>query len=294
MDAVYIRESDHTDHCAYSAIKHHSDHRDKCCYEGSYRREKTYMKMIQEEISEYASLKGIIHEPLQEMPNVNSFPVMLVLPGGGFRFCSQREGEPVAMAFYAEGYSVFVLDYTTVTKKPDAKMEDPMEDVQRTLQWIHDHAGQYHLNPDKIGMLGFSGGGHLAAAAATHGPMRPNALILGYPGIVHSDLRALECPDIIERVNADTPPAFIFSTRDDQVTPPVHPLSFASALSQAGIGFELHIFNKGVHGLSLAKPFTCSGFKENVNPVFAQWFPLCIRWLTEELGDFAISNTGSI
>ncbi len=248
------------------------------------------MKLIQEKISEFATLYGFIHEPLEEMPNITEFPVMLVLPGGAFRFCSQREGEPVAMVFYAEGYSAFVLDYTTVTKKPDAIMADPMEDVQKALQWLHGHADQYHICPTKIAMLGFSGGGHLAAAAATHGPLRPDVLVLGYPGIVHSDMRALECPDIVECVDTDTPPAFIFSTADDKVTPPIHPLAFAMALNQAGVEFELHIFDSGVHGLSLGKTLTCSGFKDNVNPVFAQWFSLCVRWLAAQLGDFAVSD----
>lgn len=195
----------------------------------------------------------------------------------------------MAMAFYAEGYSAFVLDYTTVTKKPDAVMADPMEDVQKALQWLCGHAEQYHICQTKIAMLGFSGGGHLAAAAATHGPLRPDVLVLGYPGIVHSDLRALECSEIIECVDADTPPAFIFSTADDKVTPPIHPLTFALALNQAGVEFELHIFDSGVHGLSLGKTLTCSGLQDNVNPVFAQWFSLCVRWLADKLGDFAVS-----
>lgn len=250
------------------------------------------MRIIQEKISEYATLSGFVHEPLREMPNIAEFPAILVLPGGAFRFCSQREGEPVAMAFYAEGYSAFVLDYTTVTKKPDATMADPMEDVQKTLQWLRRHAEEYHICATKIAMLGFSGGGHLAAAAAAHGPLRPDVLVLGYPGIVHSDLRALECPDIVECVDGDTPPSFIFSTADDKVTPPIHPLAFAMALHQAGVEFELHIFDSGVHGLSLGKTLTCSGLQDNVNPVFAQWFPLCMRWLTGKLGDFAVSDMG--
>ena len=63
------------------------------------------------------------------MANIQAYTAMLVLPGGGFRFCSDREGEPVAMAYFAEGYQTFVLDYTTVTKKPDATIEDPMRDA---------------------------------------------------------------------------------------------------------------------------------------------------------------------
>lgn len=246
------------------------------------------MKLIEIQLNEYATLTGFLHEPSAEMGNIDTYPAILVLPGGGFRICSKREGEPVAMAFFAKGYHAFVLDYTHVTKKPDATIEEPMQDVQFALAHLQEHEKEYRIAPHKVAMIGFSGGGHLASASATHGPLRPDALVLGYPGIVHSDLRALECPDIIESVDEHTPPTFLFSTRDDQVTPPVHPLTFAQALDAAGVDFELHIFRSGVHGLSLANSLTCSGDKENVNPIFAQWFPMCVQWLTDKLGDFTI------
>lgn len=246
------------------------------------------MKLIKEQLSENATLTGVIHEPSAEMGNVTSYPTMLVLPGGGFRFCSEREGEPVAMAFYAEGYNAFVLDYTTVTKKPDAVMADPMKDTELALKWIRSHEEEYHGAEGKVAMIGFSGGGHLASAVATHGPERPDVLVLGYPGIVSNPMRALDCPDIVECVDEQTPPSFIFSTRDDKVTPPIHPLSFAQALNQAGVDFELHIFRTGVHGLSLAKSMTSSGSADNVNPVFGEWFPMCVRWLRDKLGDFTL------
>ena len=246
------------------------------------------MKLIQYKLGEHATLTGYLHEPTPEMANIERYPAILVLPGGGFRFCSAREGEPVAMAFFAEGYQAFVLDYTTVTKKPDATIEDSMQDVQLALVHLQENEESYFLAPHKMAMIGFSGGGHLAGASATHGPLRPDALVLGYPGIVHSDLRALECPDIVESVDEHTPPTFLFSTRDDQITPPVHPLAFAQALDKAGGDFELHIFRSGVHGLSLAKSLTCGGDQKMVNPAFAQWFPMCIQWLADNLGDFTI------
>lgn len=241
------------------------------------------MKIIKESMGKYASLTGMLHEPNEEMKNIKKFPAVLILPGGAFRICSAREGEPVAMEFFAKGYDAFVLDYTTVTKKPDAVMEDPMRDTENALNWIRSHGDVYDIRTDKIAMVGFSGGSHLAAAVATHGNTRPDALILGYPGILHSDLRALECPDIIQCVDKRTPPSFLFSTRDDTITPPRHPLAFAQALDNAGVEFELHIFRKGVHGLSLGTVFTSGGDPEMVNPAFAQWFPLCIRWLAEVL-----------
>ncbi len=246
------------------------------------------MKLVQKTIGEHAVLTGYLHEPSQELGNIKAYPAMLVLPGGGFRFCSEREGEPVAMAFFAEGYQTFVLDYTTVTKKPDAVMADPMRDTEEALTLIRGESEEWHIVEGKVAMIGFSGGGHLASAVATHGKERPDVLVLGYPGIIHSDLRALDCPDIVESVDSQTPPTFLFSTRDDQVTPPAHPLAFAQALNTAGVAFELHIFRSGVHGLSLGKTLTSSGFRDNVNADFAAWFPMCVRWLRDMLGDFTV------
>ncbi|MDO4459489.1 MAG: alpha/beta hydrolase [Clostridia bacterium] len=241
------------------------------------------MKLIYIKLGDYASLTGYVHETHKEMPNLEKFPAMLVVPGGGFRFCSAREAEPIAMAYYAEGYSAFTLEYTTVTAKPDAVMQDPINDCTAAIRYIRDHAEELCIDANKLAMIGFSGGGHLAAAVSTHCEEKPNALLLGYPGIVHSDLRALDCPDIVECVDENTPPSFIFSTRNDNVTPPVHPLSFANALMNAGVDFELHIFRDGPHGLSLAKEITSSGMDGYVNPAFAEWFGMSVRWLKDTL-----------
>ena len=246
------------------------------------------MELIKINLSEYATLTAYLHETSPEMANIKVFPAMLVLPGGGFRFCSDREAEPVAMAYFAEGYQAFVLDYTTITKKPEAVIDDPVKDAELALKHIRAHAADYRVDAKKVAMIGFSGGGHLAAAEVTHSEEKPDVLLLGYPGIVHSDLRALDCPDIPESVDSTTPPSFIFGTRDDTVVPPVHLLTFAEALNRAGVDFELHIFRSGVHGLSIAKSLTSNGSASNINPVFGEWFPMSVRWLNEKLGDFTI------
>lgn len=243
---------------------------------------------IKEKIGSYAILTGFLHEPDPEMDNIETYPVILVLPGGGFRICSSREAEPVALSYFAQGYSAFILDYTTVTKKPDAKMSDPMNDVQEALRRISEHRKEWHLSEHQTAVIGFSGGGHLAAACATHGPLRPDALLLIYPGIVHNPSRALDCPDIVESVDSHTPPCFIIGTRADTVTPPKHQLALARALEAAGVDFELHIFPGGIHGMSLGTSQTCSGNAGYVDPVYAEWFPMSVRWLKQQLGDFII------
>lgn len=246
------------------------------------------MKQITLPLGEYAVLTGFLHEPDGEFPNISSFPAILVLPGGGFRVCSHREGEPVALAYYSAGYQAFVLEYTTVTAKPAATIQDPLNDAQAALHHLRTHCEEYNMTPGRLAMIGFSGGGHLAAAAATHGPERPDALLLGYPGIISSKLRALDCPDILESVDEHTPETFLFGMHGDSVTPPEHILSFAQALNNANIPFELHMFRGKGHGLSLASSYTSAGFASDVNPEFAQWLPMSLRWLKDVLGDFLL------
>lgn len=239
-------------------------------------------------LSDNAVLTCYLHERNGELPNISSFPGILVLPGGGFRFCSFREAEPVAISFYTKGFQTFVLDYTTVTKKPDAVIEDPMEDVQLAIRHIREHEKDYLVTEGQLAMLGFSGGAHLAAAVATHCPLKPDVLLLGYPGILHSDLRALDCPDIVECVDETTPATFLFVGREDTVTPPRHALAFAMALDEHGVDYELHIFRHGEHGMSLANALTCAGDKNSVDEVYATWFPLAVSWLKDKFGEFTI------
>ena len=239
------------------------------------------MKTEQYSINQYAQLTAYLHTPNEEMKNLNSYPAILILPGGGFYICSEREAEPVAMTFFAQGFQAVVLKYTTVTAKKDAVIENPMEDVQQGLKLIEDNRIKFGIAKNQLAMLGFSGGGHLAAAGAVYGPRRPDCLLLGYPGIVHSKLRALECSDIIERVDANTPPCFLFSTAEDEVTPPEHVLTFASALAKNGVKMEVHIFTQGAHGLSLGTKLTADMNPEFINERFAQWVQLSLQWLKE-------------
>ena len=246
------------------------------------------MRLIKEKIGEYGELTGYLRDISPAMPNIERFPAILILPGGGFRMCSPREMEPIALAYLAQGYQAFTLKYTTVTDSPSAKIEAPMEDVHRALEIIKGKSGEYNIAEGKVAMIGFSGGGHLAAAVATHGPVRPDALLLGYPGILHSKLRAMECPDIIERTDKNVPPTFIFSIWSDKVTPPPHALAFAQALYDAGVECELHIFRYGEHGLSLATPLTSMGERSQVVPSVAKWFQMSVEWLREKFGDFTV------
>lgn len=246
------------------------------------------MRLMEKKLGKYAVLKGYLHEYDSETPNIKEYPTILILPGGGFRTCSSREGEPVAMAYYAEGYQAFVLKYTVVTDNPNVVIEDSMNDVCEAISFIRTESTSLLCKEGKLALIGFSGGGHLAAAVSTHCEQKPDALLLGYPGIVHSNLRALDCPDIPERVDINTPTTFLFGMHGDSVTPPIHMLTFACSLEKAGVPFELHMFRGKGHGLSLGTSLTCAGFTSDINVSYAQWLPMSVRWLRDVFGDFKL------
>lgn len=227
------------------------------------------------------SLTTYLLDSSPEMPGSQTRPAVLIFPGGGYRFCSDREAEPIAMAFLAEGYHAFVLRYSV---GEHAAFPRPLEDAEQGLALIRERAAAWGVNREQIAACGFSAGGHLAAALGTMGSMRPNALILGYPCILDSisDILAAPIPSLETRVDQKTPPTFIFATADDARVPVNNAIQFAAALDRAGRPFELHIFQSGAHGLSLAKRHTSNGDAAMINRDAAQWMGLCTAWLEKQ------------
>jgi acetyl esterase/lipase len=216
-----------------------------------------------------------------EMADWQVRPAILICPGGGYRFCSDREAEPIAMAFLAEGYQAFILRYSL---NDEAAFPQPLNDAEEALELIRNKSRKWHVDPERIAACGFSAGGHLAAALGTMGRVRPAALILGYPCILESMSKILPwpVPSLEKEVDAQTPPTFIFTTSTDVVVPVENSLEFASALNRGGIPFEIHIFNEGIHGLSLATPLTANGNPDMVDTSAAQWVRLCMSWLEKQ------------
>jgi acetyl esterase/lipase len=219
------------------------------------------------------------------MPNTELRPGILIFPGGGYWRISEREAEPIAMAFLAEGYHAFVLHYSI---NENADFPKPLRDAEEAMELIHNKATDWGVNKYKIAVCGFSAGGHLAAALGTMGQIRPRGLILGYPCILEtiSEILPTPIPSLEQLVDNHTPPSFIFSTANDALVPVENSLQFAVALNQANIPFEIHVFQDGTHGLSLAKPHTSGGFYQWVNANVAQWFDLCLSWLEKLFGEF--------
>lgn len=223
---------------------------------------------------------------------------VIIAPGGGYvRLAMNHEGRQVASWFNAMGVTAFVLKY-----RLGSRYHHPVElgDAQRAIRLVRSRAAQFGIAPDRIGMMGFSAGGHLTATAGTHfdnakpeasDPIdrtssRPDFLILAYPvisfdpaiahaGSVRSLLGDNPDPKLIQnlsdelQVTPQTPPTFLFHTTADTTVPVENSVRFYLALRQAKVPAEMHIFENGPHGVGLTLG----------DPSLGIWPTLLTNWL---------------
>ena len=240
------------------------------------------MKLFTQTVGHDAVLTAYVQEPSAELSTAATRPAVLVLPGGGYFFTSDREAEPVALADLAEGFNAFVLRYAV---GPESPFEMSFDDAKAALAWIRDNAAALHIDPTKVAAVGFSAGGHLAATLGVGAPVRPGALVLGYP-VTKADLGPLmgkEILDTVAAVDASTPPTFVFSTQGDATVPVEHTLAFCSALARHGVPFAAHVYLDGPHGIALASPLTASGRADMVDADVAGWLPASVAFLHSAL-----------
>ena len=225
-------------------------------------------------------------------------PAMIVCPGGGYgALAANHEGRQVANYLNSLGMAAFVLRY-----RLGPKYHHPIElgDAQRAIRIVRARAAEWRLDPARIGIMGFSAGGHLAMSASTwtesvqtspgddidRVSSRPDFAVLGYPVIsmtaawTHKGSRRNLLgdepdPELAKRLSGElavtktTPPTFIFQTNEDASVPAENAVHYYLALRQAGIPAEMHVFEKGVHGVGLA----------NNDPALAPWSSLLANWL---------------
>jgi acetyl esterase/lipase len=206
---------------------------------------------------------------------------VIVCPGGGYRtLAMDHEGQQVARWFNSIGVAAFVLKY-----RLGPKYHHPIElgDAHRAIRIVRTRAAEFGIDPGRIGIMGFSAGGHLASSAATHfdtgnaqapdpidrAGSRPDFAILGYPVIsftteyVHRGSRQNllgDNPDpaLVKllsnelQVTPQTPPTFLFHTTEDTAVPPENSVLFYLALRKHGVPAEMHIYERGRHGVGLA------------------------------------------
>ncbi len=222
---------------------------------------------------------------------------VVICPGGGYgHLAVDHEGKQVGEWFNSFGVTAFMLKYRLSPYRHPA----PLLDAQRAIRTVRARAKEFGVDPNRIGILGFSAGGHLASTAATKFDKgnpeakdeidkvscRPDFLILGYPVISFTEpfthvgsrnnlLGKEASPELIEslsnekQVTADTPPTFLFHTSGDTGVPPENSVAFYLALRKAKVPAEMHIYEKGGHGVGLAPK----------DPVLSTWPKRCEAWM---------------
>lgn len=225
-----------------------------------------------------AELTCFLHQKSAQTPNCDCLPAVLVLPGGGYSFCSHREGEPIALAYLAKGFQAYILEYPVGEK---STFDATFKIAQEALSLIQTNAEEWRTNKEKIAVIGFSAGGHLAAMLSNRASVPPAAQILGYPCILSQKkpVLAFPVPSAEKEVHADTPPAFLFATADDPLVSIEHTLAYMAALQEKSVPFEAHIYQSGAHGLSLAIPYIAKDEPKLINEAFSGWFDLSVKWL---------------
>ena len=252
-----------------------------------------------------AELDTYLLDDLANMKVERKRPAVLILPGGGYRFTSDREAEPVAIQMNAMGFQAFVLYYSC----EPATFPTALLQTAKAISVIREHAKEWHIEERKVVLLGFSAGGHLAASLGTFWNkefvyealkiepkrIRPDGLVLAYPVITawefaHQDsFRALlgeeyeerkELVSLENQVGEDMMPVFLWHTFEDESVPVENSLLFAHALRKKNIPFELHIYQKGRHGLSLANGETNPANEENLIVLECQnWITMAGTWI---------------
>ncbi len=209
-------------------------------------------------------------------------PAILILPGGGYQYCSAREADPVAFAYLKAGYQAFILNYSVAEHQT---WPNPLRDVEMALKMIRTRE-DWNVYTDKVAVIGFSAGGHLAAAAATMAIDRPNAAILGY-AVAGNDVKGcnLSAPDTTKYVDKYTCPCFVFSTCSDTLVAVQNSIDFMSALSKAKITFESHIYAYGPHGFSTADS-SVQANQKGLSSRAGDWVQDSIGFLKDVFGDF--------
>ena len=238
-------------------------------------------------------------------------PSIIVIAGGGYTGICEREGEPIALSYFAKGYNVFTLEYSC------APNFYPTQLIEACLAvaYVKENAQRLGINQNQVAVAGFSAGGHLAGMTATlfgeeclaeilkdkKDLARPDAVILGYPvissgeyahegsiyNITGGNNALLDKVSLEKQVSENSVPAFIWATVNDDLVPSEDAFEYAYACKKKGVKFEFHLYEDGRHGLGLATKQTAtpmgrvlnSTVEEYVRADVATWFEMSVTWL---------------
>lgn len=251
-----------------------------------------------------AELKLYLLDVLDHAPDKKR-PMIVVLPGGGYRFRSDREREPIVTQFLSMGCHACVVEYSVAPNRfPTA-----MQEVALAIAAVREHAEEWHVNPEAIIPCGFSAGGHLAGCIGTYWnrpeayeaigkrpeQIRPDGLILSYPVVTSgayrhpgsfenllgedADETLMEQVSVEKQVTPDMPPVFFWHTVTDQSVPVENSLLLAGALRRSGVNFEMHIYPSGIHGIALGNEETAGIDRGALEPCCQSWISLVKSWI---------------
>ena len=242
-----------------------------------------------------------------EMPNIKRH-VVIICPGGAYMSISFREGEPIALQFLARGYHAVLLNYSIY---PGAIYPTALLELGRVVQMLRENKEEWLIDTNKIIVMGFSAGGHLATSYSCFWndgfianslkcdseELCPNALILGYPVITSGkyasrysfcNLLGDKYDELIDKVslenqvNLHNPPTFVWHTITDEAVPVENSKLFFDALKEKNIPVEMHLYPEGLHGLALANEVTAID-ESQIVPCCQDWVDKAFDWLKKTL-----------
>ena len=253
-----------------------------------------------------AIISAYIPENSEEININKKRETIIICPGGGYEFTSDREAEPIALKFVAQGFNAVVIRYSIApVRYPTALLE-----LAETVRYVREKEKEWNVDTEKVIVCGFSAGGHLAGSLGVlwnneiiekyldikNEEVKPNAMILCYPVISSGEFAhkgsfdsllgekeaeiSRENLSLEKLVSIETPKTFLWHTFDDGTVPVQNSLLFSNALASNKVQFELHIYPSGVHGLGLCEEITAmNGRREHINSHIASWFNLACQWI---------------
>lgn len=278
--------------------------------------EKIYLRKNREDVYMTTYILDQSSEFLQDLKR----PTVVICPGGAYMMISEQEGEPVALTFNSLGYNAVVVNYSTYSegrgglpnpadmhRNENSIFPNPMLDIKAAMETLIENADKWHIDPEQLILCGFSAGGHNCAMYSVYykeyNMPKPFATILGYPLtdyrevykgngtkmcnmgingneiISESDLDMLSAP---LHVTKDTPQMFIWTTATDMMVPCYNSVKMAMALTENNVPVELHMFDRGPHGISVANESSAI-INAQVKPHINQWVSLCDNWLKKRI-----------
>ena len=253
-----------------------------------------------------AIISAYIPENSEEININKKRETIIICAGGGYEFTSDREAEPIALKFVAQGFNAVVIRYSIApVRYPTALLE-----LAETVRYVREKEKEWNVDTEKVIVCGFSAGGHLAGSLGVlwnneiiekyldikNEEVKPNAMILCYPVISSGEFAhkgsfdsllgekeaeiSRENLSLEKLVSIETPKTFLWHTFDDGTVPVQNSLLFSNALASNKVQFELHIYPSGVHGLGLCEEITAmNGRSEHINSHIASWFNLACQWI---------------